>query len=66
MEAKYAPEHWIDEGRLAREFPSIKDKLRELGVGYIFAEIEECNFTLMREFYTNWDTSFGESTKAVA
>ncbi|MCE3050359.1 hypothetical protein HAX54_047051, partial [Datura stramonium] len=38
-------------------------KIRELGAGYIFNEPERCNLTLVREFYANWDTSFGESTK---
>lgn len=37
-EVKYAPENWIDEGCLALEFSAIRDKIRELGVGYIFAE----------------------------
>ncbi|MCE3049463.1 hypothetical protein HAX54_044917 [Datura stramonium] len=45
-EAKYAPEYWIDEGRLALEFPAIREKLHELGAGYIFADPEECNLTL--------------------
>ncbi|MCD7462324.1 hypothetical protein HAX54_048256, partial [Datura stramonium] len=62
-EAKHAPKNWIDEGRLALEFPTIREKLRELGVGYIFDEPEECNLTLVREFYTNWDISFRESTQ---
>ncbi|MCE0482231.1 hypothetical protein HAX54_040746, partial [Datura stramonium] len=62
-EAKYALENWIDEGLLALEFPSIWDKICELGAGYIFNEPERCNLTLVREFYVNWDTSFKESTK---
>ncbi|MCE0481848.1 hypothetical protein HAX54_039937 [Datura stramonium] len=62
-EAKYAPENRIDEGRLALEFPTIRDKLNELGVGYIFAEPKECKLTLVRDFYTNWDISFEESSK---
>ncbi|MCD7451902.1 hypothetical protein HAX54_013981, partial [Datura stramonium] len=62
-EAKYAPRNWIDEGCLELEFPTIRDKLCELGVGYIFAEPEECNLTLVMDFYANWDISFGESTK---
>ncbi|MCE3214652.1 hypothetical protein HAX54_052973, partial [Datura stramonium] len=53
----------IDEGCLAFEFPTIWDKIRELGVGYIFNELNRCNLTLVREFYANWDTSFRESTK---
>ncbi|MCD7473593.1 hypothetical protein HAX54_015534, partial [Datura stramonium] len=61
--AKYAPENWIDEGRMALEFLYIREKIRELGVGYIFNELERCNLTLLRKFYANWDTSFGESTK---
>ncbi|MCD9560013.1 hypothetical protein HAX54_018438, partial [Datura stramonium] len=63
MEAKYAPEHWINEGRLAREFPAIRDRARELGLGFIFAKLEEFNLTLVREFYANWDTSFGENNE---
>ncbi|MCE3052325.1 hypothetical protein HAX54_052250, partial [Datura stramonium] len=50
-------------GRLALEFPVIRVKHCELGVGYIFVEPKECNCTLVREFYANWDTSFGKSTK---
>ncbi|MCD9638169.1 hypothetical protein HAX54_021943, partial [Datura stramonium] len=46
-EAKYAPENWIDEGGLALEFPTIRDKIRELGAGYIFNEPERCNLTLV-------------------
>ncbi|MCE0482520.1 hypothetical protein HAX54_041331, partial [Datura stramonium] len=34
-----------------------------LGLGYVFAKLEDCNLTLVREFYADWDTSFGESTK---
>ncbi|MCE0481689.1 hypothetical protein HAX54_039629, partial [Datura stramonium] len=45
-EAKYAPKNWIDKGRLVLEFLIIRDKLRELGVGYIFVELEECNLTM--------------------
>ncbi|MCD7472811.1 hypothetical protein HAX54_014180, partial [Datura stramonium] len=45
-EAKYALEIWIDEGHLALEFPTILDKVRELGLGYIFSKTEECNLTL--------------------
>ncbi|MCE3049572.1 hypothetical protein HAX54_045183, partial [Datura stramonium] len=62
-EAKYAPENWIDEGLLELEFPVIEDKIRKLGAGYVFNELERCNLTLVREFYTNWDTSFRERTK---
>ncbi|MCD9639028.1 hypothetical protein HAX54_023273, partial [Datura stramonium] len=62
-EAKYVLENWINEGRLALEFPAIRDKVRELGLGYIFVELEECNLTLVREFYANWETSFGEINK---
>ncbi|MCD9637603.1 hypothetical protein HAX54_020981, partial [Datura stramonium] len=62
-EAKYALENWIDEGHLELEFSAIRDKIHELGVGYSFNEPERCSLTLVREFYTNWDTLFGESTK---
>ncbi|MCD9639978.1 hypothetical protein HAX54_024989, partial [Datura stramonium] len=61
-EAKYAPENWIDEGRLTFEFPTISDTVHELGQGYVFPEPEECNLTLVRKFYENWNTSYGEST----
>ncbi|MCD9643254.1 hypothetical protein HAX54_030552, partial [Datura stramonium] len=43
--------------------PTICDTIFELGLGYVLVEPEECNLTLVREFYTNLDTSFGESTK---
>ncbi|MCD7455739.1 hypothetical protein HAX54_029383 [Datura stramonium] len=62
-EANYATRNWIDEGYLALEFPAIQDKPRELVVGYIFAKPGEWNLTLVKEFYSNWDTSFRESTK---
>ncbi|MCE3052074.1 hypothetical protein HAX54_051519, partial [Datura stramonium] len=62
-EAKYAPENWIDECHLALEFLSIRDKIRELGVDYVFTEPERCNLTLVRDFNANWDTSFEERTK---
>ncbi|MCD7462323.1 hypothetical protein HAX54_048255, partial [Datura stramonium] len=61
--AKYALENLIVEGCLALEFSSMRDKLRELGVGYIFTEPEECNLTLVRKFYAKWDTLFREITK---
>ncbi|MCD9641854.1 hypothetical protein HAX54_028311 [Datura stramonium] len=44
-------------------FPTIHDTVRELGLGYVFAEPGECNLTLVREFYVNWSTSYRESTK---
>ncbi|MCD9646036.1 hypothetical protein HAX54_035548, partial [Datura stramonium] len=54
-EAKYSTESWIDEGRLALEFPTIRDKLRELGVGYIFAEKEEhCSAVWMTTRKCTW------------
>ncbi|MCD9644942.1 hypothetical protein HAX54_033488, partial [Datura stramonium] len=48
---------------LALEFPAILEKICELEAGYIFNELEWCNLTLVREFYANWDTPLGESTK---
>ncbi|MCD9644764.1 hypothetical protein HAX54_033196, partial [Datura stramonium] len=62
-EAKYALGNWIDEDQLELEFPTIQEEMCELGAGYIFNELERCNLNLVREFYTNWNTSFGESTK---
>ncbi|MCD7447527.1 hypothetical protein HAX54_031023 [Datura stramonium] len=56
-------ENCIDEGRFALEFPTIRDKVRELGLGYIFAEPKESNLTLVRKVYENWDTSFGKSNE---
>ncbi|MCD7458971.1 hypothetical protein HAX54_039722 [Datura stramonium] len=46
-EAKYSLENWIDEGHLALEFPTIRNKVRELELGYVFAEPKECNLTLV-------------------
>ncbi|MCD7456336.1 hypothetical protein HAX54_031333 [Datura stramonium] len=51
-DAKYAPKNWIDEGHLALKYP-IRDTIRELGLGYEFVKPEECNLTLVREFYAN-------------
>ncbi|MCD7458348.1 hypothetical protein HAX54_037982, partial [Datura stramonium] len=62
-EVKYSPLNWIYEGGLAVEFPTIWDKVRELGLCYIFVDPEKCNVTLVREFYANWNISFRESTK---
>ncbi|MCE5165937.1 hypothetical protein HAX54_013272, partial [Datura stramonium] len=45
-EVKYDPKNWINKGHLAIEFPTIRDKVPELGLGYIFADPEECNLTL--------------------
>ncbi|KAG5571568.1 hypothetical protein H5410_061334 [Solanum commersonii] len=39
---------------LAREFPQILRRTRELGMEFIFAESEECNLHMVREFYANW------------
>ncbi|MCD7466150.1 hypothetical protein HAX54_002574 [Datura stramonium] len=46
-EEKCAPENWIEEGRLVLDFPTIRDTIQELGRGYVFAEQEECNLTLL-------------------
>ncbi|MCE2055653.1 hypothetical protein HAX54_043098, partial [Datura stramonium] len=62
-EEKYASENKTDEGHLALKFPAIRKKIGELGASYIFNELERCNLTLVREFYTNWDTLFENSTK---
>ncbi|MCD7457476.1 hypothetical protein HAX54_035162 [Datura stramonium] len=61
-EAKYAHENWIDEGRLALEFPAIRDKIHELGAGSIFNEPERCNLTLVRNS-TQIRTPHSESTR---
>ncbi|MCE2055239.1 hypothetical protein HAX54_042264, partial [Datura stramonium] len=39
-EAKYAQENWIDEGRLALEFPTICNTVSEMGLGYVLAKPE--------------------------
>ncbi|MCE3051896.1 hypothetical protein HAX54_051144, partial [Datura stramonium] len=62
-ESKYTPENWIDEGHLELELSAIWDMIRELGADYISNELKRCNLTLVREFYANWGTSFGENTK---
>ncbi|MCD7453237.1 hypothetical protein HAX54_020180, partial [Datura stramonium] len=64
-EAKYAPKNWICECHLALELPSIYT-VHELELGYVAAETEECNLTLVREFYTNWNTFNGERKKVRA
>ncbi|MCD7463645.1 hypothetical protein HAX54_051059, partial [Datura stramonium] len=47
-------------------FPAIRKKIRELGASYIFNELERCNLTLVREFYTNWDTIIRKEYKGQA
>ncbi|MCE0481550.1 hypothetical protein HAX54_039373, partial [Datura stramonium] len=39
-------EQRIDEGHLALEFPTIRIKLHEFGLGYISTEPKECKLTL--------------------
>ncbi|KAH0678643.1 hypothetical protein KY284_019728 [Solanum tuberosum] len=39
---------------LAREFPPILRRIRELGMKFIFADPEECYLHMVREFYANW------------
>uniref|UniRef100_M1D8U0 Uncharacterized protein n=1 Tax=Solanum tuberosum TaxID=4113 RepID=M1D8U0_SOLTU len=39
---------------LAREFPQILRQIRKLEMEFIFAEPEECNLHMVREFYANW------------
>ncbi|KAH0682452.1 hypothetical protein KY290_021018 [Solanum tuberosum] len=38
---------------LAREFPQILRRIRELGMKFVFAEPEEFNLHMIREFYAN-------------
>ncbi|MCD9638511.1 hypothetical protein HAX54_022517, partial [Datura stramonium] len=43
LKKKVCTEGRIDEGRLALEFRSIRDKIRELGASYIFNGWADCN-----------------------
>ncbi|MCD7461117.1 hypothetical protein HAX54_045197 [Datura stramonium] len=63
-EVKYAPKNWIDKGFLALEFSTIQDKVRELGLGYIFAKTEKCNLTLVRNFMQTRTLIFGRAPKS--
>ncbi|MCD9638943.1 hypothetical protein HAX54_023166, partial [Datura stramonium] len=62
-EAKYYSENWIDEGKLAMEFPTIRDSVFCLGLGFMFSKLSKCNLTLVREFYANWNATHGSSTR---
>ncbi|MCD9639125.1 hypothetical protein HAX54_023478, partial [Datura stramonium] len=53
----------IDEGRPVVEFPTVRDTVHGLGLGFVFSETSECKLTLMQEFYSNWNTTLGHSTK---
>ncbi|MCE0481477.1 hypothetical protein HAX54_039252 [Datura stramonium] len=39
---------------------SLLDSTHRRRLSYLFAESEECNLTLVKEFYANWDPSYGE------
>ncbi|KAG5604798.1 hypothetical protein H5410_026290 [Solanum commersonii] len=39
---------------LACEFPQILRRMREVGMDFAFAELEECNLHMVQEFYANW------------
>ncbi|KAG5571634.1 hypothetical protein H5410_061400 [Solanum commersonii] len=53
IEASYFSDVCIDRDNLAREFPEILRQIRELGMEFVFAESEECNLYMVREFYAN-------------
>ncbi|KAG5619827.1 hypothetical protein H5410_005045 [Solanum commersonii] len=48
-EASYFSDACIDRDSLAREFPQILRRIRELGMEFVFAEQEECNLHMVRE-----------------
>ncbi|KAG5616546.1 hypothetical protein H5410_016370 [Solanum commersonii] len=53
-EATYFSDVCVDEDSLAREFPQIWRQIRELGMEVVFADPDECNLHMVREFYANW------------
>ncbi|KAG5612368.1 hypothetical protein H5410_023649, partial [Solanum commersonii] len=49
-------EEFVNEVRLQSQFPDIYRIVHELGLRFIFANLGDCNLTLVREFYANWLT----------
>jgi hypothetical protein len=62
-EAKYMGDEYVNEGRLQAEFPRIHEMVYNLGLQFIFEDQGECNLTLVREFYANWNTEQSNSNK---
>uniref|UniRef100_M1DUH5 Putative plant transposon protein domain-containing protein n=1 Tax=Solanum tuberosum TaxID=4113 RepID=M1DUH5_SOLTU len=56
QESKYLGDEYVDEGRLRQEFPHIHTQIHALGLQYVFVDQGECNLSLVREFYVNWNT----------
>lgn len=55
-ESKYLGDYYVDEERLGREFPNVDAKINTLGLQYLFVNQGDCNLSLLREFYVNWNT----------
>ncbi|MCD7463839.1 hypothetical protein HAX54_051517, partial [Datura stramonium] len=54
----------IGEGLFVLEFPAIREKIWELGAGYIFNEPERCNLTLKQPYRDIRHTLCGEHSSA--
>lgn len=63
IEARYFSDVCIDRDSLAREFPRIMRRIKELQMEFIFAEPSECNLHMVREFCANLEVVFGSLVK---
>uniref|UniRef100_M1DJE3 Putative plant transposon protein domain-containing protein n=1 Tax=Solanum tuberosum TaxID=4113 RepID=M1DJE3_SOLTU len=55
-EAKYLGDEYVNEVRLQTQFPVIYNTINALGLRFMFENPGDCNLTLVREFYANWNT----------
>ncbi|XP_016577508.2 uncharacterized protein LOC107875339 isoform X2 [Capsicum annuum] len=54
-ESKYSADQFIDRASLMKEYPSMVRRIEALHMNFLFEQPSECNLSLVREFYANWD-----------
>uniref|UniRef100_M1E0K3 Putative plant transposon protein domain-containing protein n=1 Tax=Solanum tuberosum TaxID=4113 RepID=M1E0K3_SOLTU len=55
-EPKYMGDEYVDEVRLQTQIPAMYRTIVKLGLKFILDHSDDCNLTLVREFYANWLT----------
>nr|XP_016492015.1 PREDICTED: uncharacterized protein LOC107811572 isoform X1 [Nicotiana tabacum] len=51
----YLPDFAVNEHKLMSRYPQIWERIHELGLGFVFKNQGEANFSLVREFYSGWN-----------
>lgn len=62
---KYMGDEYVNQQSLQEMFPTIYDGIYNLCLQYIFVDQGECNLTLVREFYANWNTENSQCNSQV-